>query len=152
MRQIITIILQILVVLLGAVVLYGMIRFPLTEGRAVNLDLISIYTDSFILYAYLSSIAFFVGLYQAFKLLGRIRQDNLFSDKSVRSLKIIKYCALVLCVLIIGVAVYIRIFHAADEDPAGFIALSIVATFAAIVIAFAATLFEKKIVSIVNKI
>ena len=40
-------------------------------------------------------------------------------------------------------ALYIRIFHAKDDDPAGFIAISIVTTFISIVIATAAAVFER---------
>ena len=69
-----TILLQAVIVLIGIVALAIMIRFPLTEGRAANLDLLSIYADPFIIYGYVASIAFFVALYQAFKLLGRIGQ------------------------------------------------------------------------------
>jgi len=39
--------------------------------------------------------------------------------------------------------VYIRIFHSAEDDPAGFIAMCIVTTFACIVVATAAAIFEK---------
>ncbi len=35
------------------------------EGRAASLDLISIYMDPLIIYAYIGSIPFFVGLYQS---------------------------------------------------------------------------------------
>ena len=61
-----TIFLQVVIVALGIVALFIMIRFPLTEGRAANLDLFSIYADPFIIYGYVASIAFFVALYQAF--------------------------------------------------------------------------------------
>ena len=40
-------------------------------------------------------------------------------------------------------ALYIRIFHAQDDDPAGFIAMCIVTTFISIVIATAAAVSEK---------
>ncbi|MBI5412826.1 hypothetical protein HZA42_00580 [Candidatus Peregrinibacteria bacterium] len=40
-------------------------------------------------------------------------------------------------------ALYIRIFHAKNDDPAGFIAVGIVATFISIVIATAVAVFEK---------
>ena len=129
--------------LIGIVVLAIMIRFPLTEGRAVNLDLFSIYSDPFIMYGYLASIAFFVALYQAFKLLGYIGQNKVFSLSSVKALKTIKYCAIILSVLIVMAALYIRIFHAKDDDPAGFIAMCIVTTFVSIVIATAAAIFER---------
>ena len=47
-------------------------------------------------------------------------------------------------------ALYIRIFHAKDDDPAGFIAIAILATFISIVIATAATVFERTLQSAVE--
>ena len=145
-----TIFLQVVIVLIGIVALVIMIRFPLTEGRAVNLDLFSIYADPFLAYGYLASIAFFVALYQAFKLLGYIGQNKVFSLNSVKALRNIKYCAIVLSILIVMAALYIRIFHAKDDDPAGFIAIAILATFISIVIATAAAVFEKLLQSAVD--
>jgi len=153
MKKISTIFLQVVVVLIGIAALAIMIRFPLTEGRAANLDLFSIYADPFIIYGYLASIAFFVALYQAFKLLGYIRQNKVFLFNSVKALRNIKYCAIVLSVLIVIAAIYIRIsfaLHAEgaqDDDPAGFIAVSIVAAFISIVVATAAAVFEKTLQS-----
>ena len=149
MKKSSTVFLRVVVALIGIVALTIMIRFPLTEGRATNLDLFSIYADPFIIYAYLSSIAFFVALYQAFKLLGYIGQNKLFSLNSVRALGKIKFCAIALSVLIAIAAMYIRISFDgnADDDPAGFIAISIVATFISIVIATAAAVFERALQS-----
>jgi Protein of unknown function (DUF3036). len=65
MKTISTVFLQAVVVLIGILALVILIRVPLTEGRATNLDLFSIYTDPFILYGYAASIAFFVALYKA---------------------------------------------------------------------------------------
>src|SRR3972149_4529964 len=103
-----TIFLQVVIVLIGIVALVVMLRFPLTEGRAVNLDLFSIYSDPFILYGYLASIAFFVTLYQAFKLLGYIGENKIFSLNSVKALRTIKYCAITLSISIVMAASYIR--------------------------------------------
>ncbi len=146
-----TIFLQVVVVLIGILALAIMIRFPLTEGRAVNLDLFRIYADPFIIYGYLASIAFFVALYQAFKLLGYIGQNKVFSLNSVKTLKTIKYCAIILGIEIVMAALYIRISNAnGEDDPAGFIAICIVTTFIAIVIATAAAVFEKTLQSAVD--
>jgi hypothetical protein len=145
-----TIFLQTVIVLIGIVALAIMIRFPLTEGRAVNLDLFSIYADPFIVYGYLASIPFFVALYQAFKLLGYIGQNKVFSLSSVRALKTIKYCAITQSILIVMAGLYIRIFHAKDDDPAGFLAMCIVTTFISIVIATAAAVFEKTLQSAID--
>ncbi|HEU5292692.1 MAG TPA: DUF2975 domain-containing protein [Cyclobacteriaceae bacterium] len=135
--------LQAVVVLIGIVALAISIRLPLLEGRAANLDLFSIYSDPFILYGYASSIAFFVALYKAFKLLGLIGQNKIFSSNSVEALKSIKYCAIVLSILIVAAGIYIRISHNSEDDPAGFLAICIVTTFASIVVATAAAIFEK---------
>ncbi|MGE5419662.1 MAG: DUF2975 domain-containing protein [Chloroflexota bacterium] len=143
MKRISTVFLQAVIVLIGIIALAIMIRVPLTEGRATNLDLFSIYSDPFILYGYAASIAFFVSLYKAFKLLGYIGQNKLFSSDSVRALKSIKYCAIVLSILIVAAGLYIRIFHSKEDDPAGFLAICFVTTFASIVVATAAAIFEK---------
>ena len=143
MKRISIIFLQTVIVLIGIVALVIMIRLPLTEGRAKNLDMFNIYSDPFILYGYASSIAFFVALYKAFKLLGYIGQNKVFSPNSVRALKSIKYCAIVLSVLIVIAGLYIRISHNKEDDPAGFLAICIITTFVSIVVATAAAIFEK---------
>ena len=145
MKKSSTTFLQVVIVLIGIGVLAGMIRFPLTEGRAANLDLFSVYWDPFILYGYVASIPFFVALYQAFKLLGYIGKNNVFSLSSVKALRIIKYCAIIQSILIVMAGLYIRIFHNKDDDPAGFLAMCIVTTLVFIVAAIAAAIFEKKI-------
>ena len=138
-----TVFLQAVIVLIGIVTVAIMIRFPLTEGRAENLDLFSIYLDPFILYGYAASIAFFIALYKAFKLLGYIGQNKVFSLNSVKTLRSIKQCAIVLSILIVAAGIYIRIFHAKDDDPAGFLAICIVTTFVSIIVATAVAVFEK---------
>jgi hypothetical protein len=143
MKRISIIFLQAVIVLIGIVALAILIRLPLTEGRAANLDLFSIYFDPFILYGYVASIAFFVALYKAFKLLGYIGKNKVFSSGSVRALKSIKYCAIVLSILIVMAGIYIRISHNKEDDPAGFLAICIVTTFVSIVVATAAAIFEK---------
>ena len=143
MKRISIIFLQAVIVLIGIVALTILLWTPLTEGRATNLDLFSIYFDPFILYGYATSIAFFVALYKAFKLLGYIGQNKAFSSNSVKSLKSIKYCAIVLGIFIVMAGLYIRVFHNKDDDPAGFLAMCIVTTFVSIVVATAAAIFEK---------
>lgn len=143
MKTISTVFLQAVVVLIGILALVILIRVPLTEGRATNLDLFSIYTDPFILYGYAASIAFFVALYKAFRLLGYIGQNKIFSPESVKVLKGIKFCAIILGTLIVAAGVYIKIFHSKEDDPAGFLAICIVTTFVSIVVATATAIFEK---------
>ncbi len=143
MKRISIVFLQAVIVLIGIVALGILIRVPLTEGRATNLDLLNIYFDPFILYGYATSIAFFIALYKAFKLLGYIGQNKVFSSNAVNALKSIKYCAIVLSILIVTAGLYIKIAHNKEDDPAGFLAICIVTTFASIVVATAAAIFEK---------
>ena len=150
MKKSSTIFLQVVIVLIGIVALAIMIRFPLTEGRAVNLDLFSIYSDPFIIYGYAVSIVFFVALYQAFKLLGYIGQNKVFSLNSVKTLRTIKYCAIIMSISIVTAVLYIRMSHNTDDDPAGFIAIGILATFISVVIATAAAVFERTLQSAVD--
>jgi hypothetical protein len=119
-----------------------MIWFPQTEGRATNLDLISIYKDPFIIYIYIGSIPFFVGLYQAFKLLNFIDANQAFSQGAVNTLKNMKFASLSLIGFIALAVFYIR-FFAHGDDPAGPTALGILASFAVAVIATAAAVFQK---------
>ena len=143
MKRASTIFLRVVTVLIGIVALLVMIRFPMTEGRATKLDLFHIYADPFLVYGYLASIPFFVALYQAFKLLGYIGQNKVFSLSSVKALRTIKYCAITQSILIVTTGLYVRIFHAQDDDPAGFLAICILTTFISIVIATAAAVSER---------
>ena len=133
------------VIIIGFFSLFILIRFPLLEGRAVNLNLFEIYADPFIIYGYLSSIFYFTGLYQGYKLLRQISNDNLFSAGSVRIVNKIKYCSYILGLLIIFGAIYIRFFNNPNDDPAGFLALSMIMTLIFTAIGTAAFLFERTI-------
>ncbi|MBI2420605.1 MAG: DUF2975 domain-containing protein [Candidatus Levybacteria bacterium] len=137
-----TLFLKAVILLIAIGALAGMIWFPQTEGRATNLDLISIYTDPFIIYLYIASTSFFVGLYQAFKLLNFIDASNAFSQGAVNTLKNMKFAFLSLIGFIALAELYLR-FFAHDDDPAGPTALGILATFAVAVIATAAAVFQK---------
>jgi hypothetical protein len=143
MKKISIVFLQAVVVLISIVALVLLIWLPLKEGRATNLDLVDIYADKFILYMYAASIPFFVALYKAFRLLGYIGQNKVFSAKAVGALKHIKYCAIILSALIVVAGLFIRFTHNKEDDPAGFLAICIVTTFASIVVATAAAIFEK---------
>ncbi len=138
-----TIFLKFVLCIMALAVLVGLIRFPLTEGRAQNLDLLHVYLDPVILYMYVGSIPFFMALYQSFKLLGFIEQNKVFSLNSVRALRTIKYCGIVIAVfLVVGIAT-LKFAHNPNEDAAGPIALGFITAFISIVVATGAAVFEK---------
>lgn len=143
MKRIPTIFLQTVIILIGIVAFAILIWFPLTEGRATNLDLFSIYSDPFILYCYGTSIAFFVALYNAFRLLGFIRMNNVFSTNSLKALRNIRRCAILIGFLIVVAGIYIKLSHIKEDDSAGFLSICIISTFTSIVVAAAVTVFER---------
>jgi len=139
-----TLFLQVVILLIAVGALAGLIRFPQTEGRAANLDLLSIYTDPFILYIYIASLSFFVALFQAFKLLGLVDKNQIFSQAAVTTVRNIKYCATIFASFIAAAILYIFVMaKATNEDSAGAVAMGVVLIFASAVIATAAAIFQK---------
>ena len=137
-----TIFLKIVVCLFGLAVLAAMLYFPQIEGRNRNSDSISLYfNDPFLAFVYLGSLPFFTGLFQVLKLLGYIEKNVIFSKNAVRSMRNIKYCALITMGFIISSAVFIR--FTSEDDYAGFIALCFLATTASTIVATGAAIFEK---------
>ena len=145
MNKLSIIFLQFVIIFIGILSLFILIRFPMLEGRAVNLNFYEIYTDPFIIYSYLSSVFYFIGLYQGFILLSQISHDNLFSVVSVRIVNNIKYCSYILGLLIIFGAIYIRFFNNPNDDPAGFLALSMIMTLIFSAIGTTALIFKRSI-------
>jgi hypothetical protein len=119
-----------------------MIWFPQTEGRAANLDLIRIYADPLIIYGYIASLPFFIALYQAFKLLGYVDNNQVFSQPAVTAVRNVKFCAVTIGGFIVLGILFIRLF-ANGDDPAGPTALGILTTFISIIIATGAAVFER---------
>lgn len=139
-----TLFLKVVILLIAIVTLAGMIRFPQTEGRAANLDLISIYKDPFIIYLYIASIPFFTALYKAFNLLSYLAKNKFFSHASVKAVGDIKYCAIALMGFIAAAISYIFVMaKTTNDDGAGAIAVGLVIIFASSVIATAASVFQK---------
>ena len=139
-----TIFLQVVIALLGVGVLALLLWEPQVEGRNVNATLFEIYfKDPFLAYIYLAFVPFFVGLYQAFKILGYARQNEIFSQRSVRALRIIKYCALTTAIFILGAEAYLFIFIRGKDDIAGGVMMGVFIIFVSAIIATAAAVFER---------
>ena len=137
-----TLFLKIVIIFIAIATLVGLLWFPQTEGRAANLDLVNIYADLFIAYIYIGSIPFFIGLYQAFKLLNLIDANKAFTQDAVDTLKNMKFAALSLIGFIVLALIYIR-FIAHGDDSAGPTAIGLLVIFAVAVIATAAAVFQK---------
>ena len=142
MKRVSTIFLQVVIVILGIGALALMLWEPHIEGRNVHATLFQIYfQDPFLAYAYIASIPFFVALYQAFKVLGYVGQNKVFSQEAVKALRTIKYCALAI-IGFVAVSIIFMIFGDRDDRPAG-VFMRILITFPSVVVATAAAMFER---------
>jgi hypothetical protein len=141
-----TIFLQALILFFGVGVFAFLLWEPHLEGRNVNATLFEIYfKDPFLAYIYLAFIPFFIGLYQAFEILGYARRNEMFSQRSVRALRIIKYCAITTAIFILGAEAYIFIFVRGTDDVAGGVMMGGFIILVSAIIATAAAVFERNL-------
>ena len=142
MKRSSTIFLQVVIVLIGFGALALLLWEPHIEGRNAHATLVQIYFhDPFLAYAYTASIAFFAALYQAFKVLGYVRQNRVFSQAAVRALQTIKLCAIAIIGFVAGAEIFITLSN--SDDRAGGVFIGVLITFGAVVIATAAAMFER---------
>lgn len=137
-----TIFLQVVLVLVAVGALVVMLWFPHIEGRNAQATVFEVYfKDPFLAYAYTASIAFYMALYQSFKLLGFAGRNRVFSPEAVKALRNIKRCATALIGFVAGALVFVML--AADDDRAGGVVLGVLLIFGSVVIAIAAAVFER---------
>ena len=142
MKRSSTVFLQIVVVLIGVGALALLIWEPRIEGRNAHATNFEIYfKDPFLAYAYIASISFFIGLFQAFKLLGYAGRNMVFSQAAVDAMRTIKYCAIAMIGFVAVGEIFIVL--SSEEDRAGGVFMGILITFGSIVIAAAAAMFER---------
>jgi hypothetical protein len=136
--------LQIVLVLIGVGALAFMLWEPHLEGRNAHATPFEIYfKDPFLAYAYIASVPFFVGLYQAFKLLGYAGHNQVFSPAAVKALRTIKYCALSMIGFVAVSVVFMPFSDPNDDDGPQGVVMRILVTFGSIVVATAAAMFER---------
>ena len=144
MKRVSTIFLQVVIMLLGTGVLAALLWEPQVEGRNEHATQFEIYfKDPFLAYIYLAFVPFFVGLYQAVRMLGYTRRNEVFSEPAVRAMRIIKYCAVITALFIVGAEAYIFIFVRGTDDVAGGVMMGVFIIFVSAVIATAAAVFER---------
>ncbi|OMF11403.1 hypothetical protein BK131_20840 [Paenibacillus amylolyticus] len=91
---------------------------------------------------YVSVIPFIVALYQAFRLLSYIDKNEAFSLMSVKSLKTIKYCAIVISSLYFVMLPFVYVVAEKDDAP-GLILMGMVPIFASLVIAVFSAVLQR---------
>lgn len=127
---------------LGIGTLFLLLWEPQLEGVNQGASLFQIYfQDPFLAYVYIGCIPFFVALAQAFKILGYVGKNKIFSKEVVKGLRNIKYCALAIICFVTGAEIFI-LFQVSD-DRAGGIAMGIFIIFGSSVVATASAMFER---------
>lgn len=128
------------IILFSLGILFLMLWFPHIEGRNINATNFEIYfKDPFLAYAYIASIAFFVSMYQIYKLV-----DEGLSSKRLR---IIKICALTLIGFLIGALAYFAIFVRGNDDITGGISMGFLLICVSSVVAIVAGKLQKRVES-----
>lgn len=93
---------------------------------------------------YFPAIPFFIGVYQSLKLLNLIDKNHAFSERAVKALRKIKFCAFSISALYIILLPYI--FYVADLDDApGVVLIGLVFVFASFVVGTFAAVLQKLI-------
>ncbi|HVZ11050.1 MAG TPA: DUF2975 domain-containing protein [Candidatus Paceibacterota bacterium] len=142
MKRSSTIFLQAVIVLIGIVALVLLLWEPHVEGVNANAAFFEVYLDPFIALVYAGSIPFFVALFQAFKVVGYVGKNKVFSPAAVKALRTIKYCAVTIIGFVMAEEIVIMLNHSSD-DAAGGIMMGVFIAFGSIVIAAAAAMFER---------
>ena len=142
---------QVVIVLIGIGALTFLLWEPHIEGRNAHATLFEIYfKDPFLAYAYIASIPFFVALYQAFNVLGYVKQNKVFSQGTLKALRIIKYCAIAIIGFVAVSIIFIYpMFGDIDDRPQG-VFMRILITFASIIIATTAQMFEQILINAID--
>ena len=145
MKQGSTLFLRLAVALIGAAVL-AICIFALPQGIASD------NTGGYrpiLLGLYVPAIPFFFALYQTLKLLHYIDEGTAFSALSVKALKNIKHCAILIGLLFSVSLPYIYLVADADDAP-GVFAIGLVIPFASFVIAVFAAVLQRLLQSAIN--
>lgn len=126
------IILQIVVVLIGLGALAFLLLEPQFEGRNIDVTFSQIYfNDPFLICVYIASIFFFIAIYQGFKILGNVKNNQTFSEATAKYLRTIRYCATTLVGFVLAGEAYLFLFQRGKDDIAGgvFMGLLLIAAF-----------------------
>ena len=144
-----TLFLRAVLVLIGIGALAFLLWEPHIEGRNANATLFEIYfKDPFLAYAYVGSTPFFIGLYQAFQVLGYAGRNQEFTPSAVRSVRTIKNCAIALIGFVAAGEIFIMLGN--SDDRAGGVVIGILITFASIVVAAAMAVLQPALQNAVN--
>ena len=144
-----TLFLRAVLVLIGIGAMAFLLGEPHIEGRNANATLFEIYfKDPFLAYAYLGSTPFFIGLYQAFKVLAFAGRNQEFTLSAVKSVRTIKHCAIALIGFVAVGEIFIILGN--SDDHAGGVVIGILIIFASMVVAAVMAVLQPALQNAVN--
>ncbi|NEY71399.1 DUF2975 domain-containing protein [Bacillus mesophilus] len=144
-----TLFLKIAVFLIGTPVLaLGIFGLTLLLRNPANPDYDQILYP-IVIGMYVSVIPFFTALYQAFKLLSYIDSNEAFSERSVRSLKVIKLCAITISGVYVVIIPFVFLVAELDDAP-GLVLVGGIPIFGSLVIAVFAAVLQKLLQDAIN--
>ncbi|WP_027963725.1 DUF2975 domain-containing protein [Halalkalibacillus halophilus] len=132
------------VLALCAIVL-PMLMIDLLDSRSF----VQVVMYSIIVGMYLAAIPFYIALFKVMKLLRYIDRGDAFTNRTVQSLKGIKWCGLWITFIYILMMPFIFIFGERDDAP-GVIAIGMAVIFGSFVIAVFASLLQKLLISAID--
>lgn len=145
MKQGHTLILKAVIILIALAVL-GVCIFVLPAG--ISSDRTGNYRP-ILIGMYAPAVPFFIALYQALKLITSIEKSQVFTKDSVKALKNIKECAILIFALYTAGMPYI--FYAANMDDApGVVLIGCIFIFGSLVVATASAMFERLVQKVVE--
>ncbi len=137
----ISIFLQAAISITGLAAFVFMLWEPHLEGRNAHSTLFQIYfNDPFLAFAYLASIPFFTALYQGFKLSRLYGQNIKQSEAVLKSLRVIKICAILTIAFVTIGEVFI--LSSNSDDPAGGVFIGVIIATGSLLVAVAAAKAE----------
>ena len=96
--------------------------------------------------AYILCIPFFTALYQGFRVLNLVDRDKTFSKATAASLRLIRYCAIVIGASFFAGIVTLRILSAGTgEDPAGPTMIAMIIMFFCLTVTAVSVVLEKQV-------
>jgi len=129
MKKSSTLFLKLVISLIGIAVLALCLLFTTEVIKAEDMLFLPI-----LIIMYLTAIPFFFALYQTTKLLGYIDKNIAFSKLSIKALRNIKYCAIIISVLYVAGMPFI-ISVAEKDDAPGAVGFGLIFILASIVVA-----------------
>lgn len=139
-----TLILKITLFVIGSIVLLlSIFALPsLWPSGTAEFPQIAFVFPPLVIGLYATTIPFYIGLWQTFKLISYIDKNKTFSDLSVKALKKIKYCAITIGILYMGGLPLLYPIADVDDAP-GLLLMGFVIACVPIVVAVFAEVLER---------